>query len=84
MSIPITISDSVAATAGTIPVSTDRAIPVFSRIIVIGMTCRAIRCITREAPGYCLSVAGMAVNTAQIRPMIARIVTRQMTVSQGR
>ena len=81
-SIPISIRDSVAAAACTIPILADRSSVMVTRAVLVCMTGRTIRCVCRESPGYRLIIAGMAIVTAQIGSVVTRVVAGDMSIGR--
>lgn len=70
----------MTAAPGAVPVSTQPVVIIFPWFVVIGMTACTGPGIGREWPGHSFTVAGVAVLTRQVRPVIPRIVTGCMTI----
>ena len=74
--LPTAVRDTVATALGAISIVTDAVVPVFARVIVIGVATGAIRLVYRGRPVHSLRITLMAARAGEIAEMIQRFVTQ--------
>jgi len=73
---PTAVRDTVATALGAIAIVIDAVMPVFARVIVIGVATGAIRLVYRGRPVHSLRITLMAARAGEIAGVIQRLVTQ--------
>lgn len=74
----------MTAASGAVTVVTEIAMRSLALLVIIGMTGGTVRGVSRERPGHHLIVAGVAIRTGEIGPMVAWIVATDMRITGHR